>query len=625
MITLARIPIRNACNGYYLRWYYNGWHYWLFKAGTLGYNTAGEPYRTTGARTVELSSAMVTADEVEAIRTILNTAEVYVYTDGGWCEIRVLSGEALVLQNYLNAYSVELKAILGSRKLSATGFSPVGAIPAAPMPVYCEVTIGTQIWMCQNWDAAYPASKVYGNDEANRALYGGLYTWAQVNGAGFCPAGWHVPTATEWQTLIDYIGGDAVAGGKLKAIGTTYWNAPNTGATDDYSFDARGGGAFGFFSGVFTNLKTQGNFWTASPYTPIANYAYYARMRNDAATCSLLNNNQNQSYSVRLLKNTPAVPPVASDWIEIPQTLSNKLYAVKTVDMNTIFVVGTNIIASSVDGGVIWTEQTKPSVTLPVEIYGVSFIDANTGWVCGVDGDTIPVMWNTVNGGTTWNAQTLPFTSGVLNSVIFVDALVGWAVGIDYDTDAIIVYTDDGGTTWNVQTTPSDNILWGVTAISDQIAWACGVNSSTESVVVLTVDGGTNWTLASGGTIPSIELRSISFFDDTIGWAAGDDGSVFSILYTDDGGENWVEQMNTISGVMFSVQAVDNLIAVACGFDFINAPLMYRTDDGGTTWLPQTVETTDGQLRGINMVDEGNGLSVGYSSTNAPIILTYIT
>jgi len=44
------------------------------------------------------------------------------------------------------------------------------------------------------------------------------------------PKSWHVPTDAEWTTLTTYLGGEIVAGGKLKETGTTHWESPNTGA-----------------------------------------------------------------------------------------------------------------------------------------------------------------------------------------------------------------------------------------------------------------------------------------------------------------------------------------------------------------------------------------------------------
>ncbi len=89
-----------------------------------------------------------------------------------------------------------------------------------------------------NTDDAYC---FYNND--NTTDYGALYTyaaaigdnWARDNadGQGVCPDGWHLPTVAEWQELVNYLGGSSVAGGKLKETGTTHWNSPNTGATNE--------------------------------------------------------------------------------------------------------------------------------------------------------------------------------------------------------------------------------------------------------------------------------------------------------------------------------------------------------------------------------------------------------
>ena len=109
---------------------------------------------------------------------------------------------------------------------------------------YQEVTIGTKTWMKRNWDAAYPGSKVYDDDETNRGIYGGLYTWDQIMSSDFCPDGWHVPSEAEIDTLLTYLGGAMLAGGHLKEVGDSHWGDPNTGADDSYGFRALPGGKF---------------------------------------------------------------------------------------------------------------------------------------------------------------------------------------------------------------------------------------------------------------------------------------------------------------------------------------------------------------------------------------------
>src|SRR5574344_844768 len=156
--------------------------------------------------------------------------------------------------------------------------------------VYKWVKIGDQVWMAENLaylpsvnmvadgseDAAGSYYYVYGYDGTNvaeakatdnYATYGVLYNWtAAMNGEassttnpsgiqGVCPAGWHLPSDAEWTELTDYLGGASVAGGKLKETGTTHWNSPNTGATNETGFTALpgcyryGDGTFGYVGG----------------------------------------------------------------------------------------------------------------------------------------------------------------------------------------------------------------------------------------------------------------------------------------------------------------------------------------------------------------------------------------
>lgn len=309
----VKIPIRRACNIYYLRWWYNGWHYWAFIPGKYTVVTEGDTYRTIGTRKIGMSSGQVTLNQAMAIRTILNTREVYILTVDGWMNIRIEPGNPFVYNNITNGGEIEITAIIGSRELSyASGYSPVSDIPVVPPDVtYCEVIIGTQIWICKNWDAKWPNSKVYNNDEANRALYGGLYTFDQIHSPGFCPDGWHVPTYVEWLKLITYVGGYLTAGGKLKEIGTTSWDAPNTGAVDTYGFSARGGGFY--MSGYgFAGLKTAGNLWTADEVS--ASDGRFMQMTNDDETVLVQSLPKSLYLSVRLIKDTPAPPISYNDW-----------------------------------------------------------------------------------------------------------------------------------------------------------------------------------------------------------------------------------------------------------------------------------------------------------------------
>jgi uncharacterized protein (TIGR02145 family) len=106
------------------------------------------------------------------------------------------------------------------------------------------------------------AYAIYDNSNVNDAIYGKLYNWYAVRDSrGLCPTGWHVPTDGEWTTLTNFLGGEIVAGGKMKTMGTTYWQSPNTGATNESGFSGLPGGTR-FGNGNFLEKNYLAFFWT---------------------------------------------------------------------------------------------------------------------------------------------------------------------------------------------------------------------------------------------------------------------------------------------------------------------------------------------------------------------------
>ncbi len=125
-----------------------------------------------------------------------------------------------------------------------------------------EVRIGNQVWMKRNVDINYPGSKVFNDDESNRDIYGGLYTWDQAMEEDFCPPGWRVPNEADVDELLEYLGGALIAGGKMKVVGTEVWIEPNTDADDLSGFSALPGGWFD----AFDLLGEMGLFWIAEEF-----------------------------------------------------------------------------------------------------------------------------------------------------------------------------------------------------------------------------------------------------------------------------------------------------------------------------------------------------------------------
>jgi uncharacterized protein (TIGR02145 family) len=150
--------------------------------------------------------------------------------------------------------------------------------------LYQTVVIGTQTWMAENLKTtkfnsgiAIPLVTIssswlsqttsaycwFNNTETSyKNSYGALYNWFTVSTGNLCPIGWHVPSDSEWIILASYLGGENVAGGKLKETGITHWNSPNIGANNESGFTGLPGGVRS--TAGFYNLGSSGYWWSST-------------------------------------------------------------------------------------------------------------------------------------------------------------------------------------------------------------------------------------------------------------------------------------------------------------------------------------------------------------------------
>jgi len=190
---------------------------------------------------------------------------------------------------------------------------------------YKTVTIGSQVWMAENlkttkyndgtviplvtdataWSKlSTPAYCWYNNDAAtNKNTYGTLYNWYTVNTGKLCPTGWHVPSETEWNTLLTYVGGIDIAAGKLKETGTVHWNIPNAGATNEYGFTALPGGCRAAGTDTY-NMGEDGYWWFSTSYYNLADdRAYFIAFSRQLPYATIQSINIKFGLSVRCLKD----------------------------------------------------------------------------------------------------------------------------------------------------------------------------------------------------------------------------------------------------------------------------------------------------------------------------------
>ncbi|MFN6064143.1 MAG: fibrobacter succinogenes major paralogous domain-containing protein [Bacteroidota bacterium] len=187
---------------------------------------------------------------------------------------------------YVRAYATNSVGTAYGNEVSFTTLPP--PVTDIDGNTYNTVLIGDQVWMSENlktsryrnggsipnvlgytdWVALTTGAwSYYEHDVANNAILGKLYNWYTTLGDTLCPTGWHLPTDAEWTTLTDRLGGESVAGGKMKSIGTAYWDNPNIDATNSSGFSGLGGGYRNESHGDFDVIGVVGYFWSANEYS----------------------------------------------------------------------------------------------------------------------------------------------------------------------------------------------------------------------------------------------------------------------------------------------------------------------------------------------------------------------
>ncbi len=182
-----------------------------------------------------------------------------------------------------------------------------------------EIKIGTQTWTTKNLDVtkyrngdaipqvqdknAWAKLKTgawcyYENKTANGTTYGKLYNWFAVNDTrGLAPKGYHIPTDAEWAILTDYLGGDSIAGAKIKS--TSGWEENGNGSNTSGFAGLPGGCRFNL--GYFSFIGGYGSWWSSSEGD--AANAWYRDLSSSDGTVDGDNDDKHSGFSVRCLRD----------------------------------------------------------------------------------------------------------------------------------------------------------------------------------------------------------------------------------------------------------------------------------------------------------------------------------
>jgi uncharacterized protein (TIGR02145 family) len=206
--------------------------------------------------------------------------------------------------------------------------------------VYQTVKIGNQVWTVENlrttkyndgsaippvtdggsWAALATSGYCYYGNTANAdsiIKFGALYNWYAVNSKKLAPAGWHVPTDAEWDTLRNYL----IANGynwdgsitdnkiaKSMAARTDWFTSTSTGAIgNDLTFNNRSGftalpGGFRDNNGSFINIGNVGHWWTVVGTVPSGVFDRYLNFDYENIDRLNIDYFKTCGFSVRLVR-----------------------------------------------------------------------------------------------------------------------------------------------------------------------------------------------------------------------------------------------------------------------------------------------------------------------------------
>ncbi len=191
---------------------------------------------------------------------------------------------------------------------------------------YKTIPAGSQVWMAENlktgkfndgtsipvvatnadWtNLVTPAICWFNNnDSIYKDIYGAYYNWFAVSTGKLCPTGWHIPSDSEWQTLVDFLGGDQIAGSKLKEAGINNWVFSNKDANNQSGFTGLPAGFRETSYGVFQGQGSLGGWWSTTELSsgPLG-AAWIRSIHGDTTVVGRNQIFKKDGFTVRCLKN----------------------------------------------------------------------------------------------------------------------------------------------------------------------------------------------------------------------------------------------------------------------------------------------------------------------------------
>jgi len=273
-------------------------------------------------------------------------------------------------------------------------------------------------------------------------------------------------------------------------------------------------------------------------------------------------------------------------------------HCIKFENPTTATLVGEDgIIMKTTDNGLTWAEQLSG---LTNTLYGLSTFDANNSFTVGENGTIL----KTTDGGNTW----VIVISGVTVHLYDVEALALDNIFVCGENGTILNSTD-AGDTWNPVANSSAEILNDIKFYNSSLGFIVGNNGT----VLKTEDGGLTWNLMSF-PLNNSQLNSVAIASSSVISVVGNvDGNVAILYRSDDGGNTWLpyEEQFSAGTNLYDILYFNANDGILTG----NNGMILKTDNGGLSWFQthSTAQATD--FYSVSFGDINNGISVGANGT----------
>ncbi len=287
-------------------------------------------------------------------------------------------------------------------------------------------------------------------------------------------------------------------------------------------------------------------------------------------------------------------------WTKIDYNMGTRVYGLAMPTKDTWYVARhkTNLIAKTTDGGQTFVEQTTPLLSDTKYFYDIEFINENFGYAVRSNGEII----KTTDGGENWVQLESPTTKAIY-ALSVVDEMNAYFCG----TGAF--RTTDGGETWEEMNAKIPGTYFQMEFYGDQLGFVSGYSGGFPQLAK-TTDGGNTWNAIEFpsnfdkyGSVWAIEI--VNPHAVWLGMINGD------MIYTEDGGDSWIEYPKVHKNTIFAISAVGDK--------------MYLAGNGGTIMkssIPDNLIDIEPQITDIaDIADDQGGklrLEIKASSNDTP-------